>query len=521
MSRSAVTAGEITVPHVVIRADSSARMGGGHVMRCLTLADTLAARGARVTFVAAMMLSGLADRISRGPHQLIVIDADPELLNDAANWDSRILSAEAQRRDARGTLAAAGPASLVIIDHYRLDAAWEASIGNTRCLVIDDLANRPHRCDMLLDQTFGRTSRDYVKWANTECRLLTGVTYALLRPEFSAARHRALERRRSPSRIERVLVSLGGTDIGGITDAVVAMIATFKDIVVIDVVVTANAPSMPLLRARAADDPRIVLHVDTDRMADLMVLADLAIGAAGTTSWERCCLALPSIILILADNQRYLAAQLTSVGAAVVATTPDDVADVMRDLMQDLPAVHRMAAAAAAMVDGYGAHRVANAILGTDTGAHGDLLLRDVRAEDSERLWLWRNDPQTRLMAISSDPIAWIDHRQWFATIMADPATWLMIVEQDGNPAVMIRFDRSDDRHAVVSINVAPIARSRGLGRQALAMACSRYRKRNCKVVLLAHIYDNNPASMRIFTKTGFSVQSRNGDLVSLTLENG
>jgi len=502
---------------VTIRVDASPRMGGGHVMRCLTLADMLASRGATATFVAASMLPGLADRITGGGHRLRHIAPIAPAVDDA-DWDSRTLPPDAQSRDAQATHLAAGPADLVVVDHYRLDADWEQAARPGRLLVIDDLANRRHDCDVLLDQTFGVSPHRYASLVDADCTLLAGAAFALLRPEFAAARPTALRRRRGAERIDRLLISLGSTDVDGITGKVVSALFSAGIDCAMDVVVPASAASLPMLRTHAATNPRLSIHVDSSAMADLMTRADLAIGAAGTTSWERCCLGLPTITLVLADNQRQVAEQLATAQAAIVAAMPEDAAAHALALMRDPAPLAFMIAACAAIVDGKGTDRVAEALAGSPDDAPIVLHLRGANGADSEQLWLWRNDPFSRAMATSSEPIAWPAHARWFDRIISDAGTELLIAERGGTALAMVRFDVIGALEALVSINVAPGARGRGIGRDSLSMACARYLAANDDTTLFADIHVTNAASIHIFTGIGFTMVGANGDFHRLAL---
>lgn len=486
----------------IIRVDSSKRMGGGHVMRCLTLANTLALRGASVTFVAAMMLPSLAEKLGKAGHRLVNIEPEPDLQLDQGDWDSRILSQDAQRRDAAATRAAAGPSEWTIVDHYRLDAAWESAADHGKVLVIDDLANRPHRCDILIDQTFGRMGSDYAAYVPERCIMLTGTLYAILRPEFAAARHEALYRRRAAVDAPRILVSLGSTDVGGITEHVVAAIDSAAPTCLVDVILSADADSLPVLRHRARVDPRLTLHIDSQFVHSITAQADLAVGAAGTSSWERCCLGLPAIVLAIAQNQTFLAAKLVSADAAILATSPKEAGSQVALLIANFPKLAAMSAAAAALVDGNGADRVVEAMYGTG-GSANTLHIRDARTSDSEMLWLWRNDPHVRANSKMSSPIAWTDHAKWYAAVLSSDFTDTFIVQQGGAAVGMVRFDTTGDS-AVISINIAPEARGRGIGSAALRMACDLYLKRHPDITLRAEVHETNTASMRIFVANGF-----------------
>jgi UDP-2,4-diacetamido-2,4,6-trideoxy-beta-L-altropyranose hydrolase len=352
---------------VAIRVDASSLIGGGHVMRCLALADALAGRGAKVTFVTAAMPEALHDRIGKAGHGLVERPALPELDRTGPNWHEFPFDDWTQVQDATATEAGVGQVDWVIIDHYLLDARWHLAARRfaDRILVIEDLANRQCDCDILVDQTFGRTARDYEGLVRADSKVLAGADYALLRPEFLRERPAALARRQELPRLRRVLISMGATDPAGITERVLDVARSVSLGCAFDVVLGAEAPSLPRLRQLAAMDSNIALHVNSDRMAELMRDADLAIGAAGTTSWERCCLGLPAAVLVLADNQRLIAGNLAAAGAHVAVDASDMPAlrGAIADLLSSSKARIRMSEKAAEVVDGRGAERVLDAIL--------------------------------------------------------------------------------------------------------------------------------------------------------------
>ena len=338
---------------VLFVCDSGAEVGGGHVMRCLTLARALAAEGVRSTFLAPPAVA--------------------EVLNAFGDTARRPVPAAAS---SPGALAAAAAAALredsfagVVVDHYGFAEAEEAALrarGRT-LTAIDDLADRRHAADLLVDPGYGRAAADYAGLLPSGAETLLGPAYALVRPEFEAARARALPRRGAHP-VRRVLVSLGLTDLGGVTGRVVELLAPMLgDDVALDVVAGARAPSLPALRGRAAGDPRIRLHVDTTEMASLMTEADLAVGAGGSSTWERACLGLPTLTVVLADNQAPLAGKLAAAGAtaAVDARAPDFEAklqEALARLLDDGGLRASLFWASAAVCDGGGARRVAAAL---------------------------------------------------------------------------------------------------------------------------------------------------------------
>lgn len=313
-------------PRILFVCEASPELGGGHVMRCLTLARALQAEGADCAFLNG---TGVA----------------------------RILAAFAPDM----ALAEEATADLVVLDSYRMGR--EAEDGwreKARALaVIDDLA-RPHHAELVIDPSFGRHASDYQ--APT---VLAGPDYALVRGEFAQARQAALARREGP--VRRALVALGLTDVGGITGRVVQALLPVLGDVGLDVVVGSGAYSLQALRDLAGQG-LIALHVDSQDMAGLMTRADIAIGAGGASVWERACLGLPAITLIVADNQRDLAMRLDGAGVtlALDARWPGLEARLVQmweRLVGDEVLRQGLSQTSAALCDGLGAGRAATALL--------------------------------------------------------------------------------------------------------------------------------------------------------------
>lgn len=326
----------------LFRCDATAELGGGHVMRCLTLARALSALGHSCVF---MTRSGVSDIVP-------ALRQAGFVLRELADGDDEASVAAVERPD------------WVVIDSYASGAGAEARIRaatGARLLAIDDLANRARDCDVLLDQNLGRSVEDYVGLVPPGARVLAGPRYALLRPEFAAARERALARRAAGGPVRRILVSLGMTDVGGATlPAVQAALAAAPG-AIIDVAISSRAPSLSALRALSAERTELRLHVDDADMCELMLEADLAIGAAGSTSWERCCLRLPRIVLALADNQKDAARQLEDAGAVVAAEILNP--EVVTHVAGDTEYRRALSEKAAQICDGEGVDRVLNSAL--------------------------------------------------------------------------------------------------------------------------------------------------------------
>jgi UDP-2,4-diacetamido-2,4,6-trideoxy-beta-L-altropyranose hydrolase len=306
------------------------------------------------------MPDALAERIRDAGHALERISPSPEMKRDGARWEEPPLSAKAQLADADATREASRRTDWLVVDHYLLDAQWHSCARRfaDHILVIDDLANRSCDCDILLDQTFGRCADDYRALVPSGARIFAGAAYALLRPEFARERPAALDRRQEGGPVRRIFVSMGTADPGGITARIVEHVLAAAPDCAVDIVLGPQAASLAHVRELTARHSAVSIHVDSERMAELMRDADLAIGAAGSTSWERCCLGLPAIAFALADNQRLAAENLERAGAVVLAHSTEDSPTLLQGLLGDDRRRLSMIAAAAAIADGNGAKRV-------------------------------------------------------------------------------------------------------------------------------------------------------------------
>lgn len=311
---------------IVFRADASIQIGTGHVMRCLTLAEALKQQGHECLFICREHKGHLGELIAAkgfSLHLLPVTD-DKKHVAAALNWNHHASwLGVTWQQDAEQTCAILSnqPVDWLVVDHYALDARWEqqASRHAASIMVIDDLADREHQCDLLLDQTFGRNTADYRPLVPDNCELLCGSQYALLRPEFAELRPYSLQRRRQPA-LRQLLITMGGVDKDNVTGQVLDALRDCElpaDCNIV-VVMGAMAPWLEAVKQQADSLPwQTEVKVGVSNMAQLMADSDLAIGAAGATSWERCCLGVPTIMVVLADNQETIAANLVTSGAAI------------------------------------------------------------------------------------------------------------------------------------------------------------------------------------------------------------
>lgn len=360
---------------VAFRADASVQIGSGHVMRCLSLADELRARGAETYFIGRTLPGHLGALIrERGHHAALLPPPAPLALLPSAPAEEEGDAAPAHAewlgvpwpQDAADTaraLQAAGDFDWLVVDHYAVDARWENSLRRTgrSTLVIDDLADRPHDCDLLLDVNLQEPEGRYAGLVPAWCRQLLGPPYALLRPQFAAARPAPARR---DGRVARLLVFFGGSDHDNLTgQALTALAELGRDDLAVDVVLGASNPRRSELEALCAPLPQVTCHFNAD-MAALMAAADLAIGAAGVTTWERACLGLPALVVTIAANQRPTAACaarrgiLTWLGDAHEITAAT-LAAALRAALAAPATLMEQSRRGMELVDGGGAARVA------------------------------------------------------------------------------------------------------------------------------------------------------------------
>ena len=336
----------------VFRADSSREIGSGHVMRCLALADFLAALGNHCAFLCRSAPGDLIDEIGRHGHTAM------RMSSIAAQ------SVMSEPDDARASMEALSGLAIdwLVVDHYGLGIEWEQALrSHARDILVIDDVGRDHDCSLLLDQNFPNPMHEHYRRALSDAKLLVGPQYALLRADFSISRSAALRRRTGAC--NRFLVSMGGSDPGNATaKALEGLESAWQEGWEVDVIVGAGNPHRASMELFCSRHPAMTLHVQTSNMAQLMTAADCAIGAGGSTTWERCCLGLPSLVSTLSIDQIPIATAVADAGAQSLLGRDQEVtaADYAREISALTSArLIAMSVSAAKICDGLGASRVA------------------------------------------------------------------------------------------------------------------------------------------------------------------
>lgn len=352
---------------VVFRTDASVQIGTGHVMRCLTLADNLRKQGAECQFICREHEGHLIKLVAERGYQ---VNALPKPTNKIQCDESNLMhacwlgvdwSTDAQQTQSELLYA---KCDWLIVDHYALDYRWELVMQSScrSMMVIDDLADRRHNCDLLLDQNYGSSAKRYASLLPTECEQLHGPHYALLRPIY--AKRRAENRVRS-GKVERALIYFGGgADRANLTGMALRAFQILElSEIALDIVIGASYLYVEELEMAARTRGRARIYTQLPDLSELMSNADLAIGAGGATTWERCCLGLPSVIVGTGDNQRLACEALAADGLVkYVGGVSDTVTDMLTGAISRLvnapSQMELYSKGCSQLVDGCGTSRV-------------------------------------------------------------------------------------------------------------------------------------------------------------------
>lgn len=504
---------------VLLRTDASARIGLGHLRRCLSLAQALRAHGAHCHFVCRDLGLDVAALVAAEGFgcTLLPRPVDACFQPGAGQPAHAAWAGLPQEDDAAQTLRALRPLApdWVVVDHYAFDHRWHAAVApalGCRIAAIDDLADRRLQVDLLIDHNLADDpAAKYAAClpAGTPCCL--GPGHALLAPAYARAAPCVVQ-----DRVNSIGIFMGGTDADGISQRVLQACSLAGFSGPVEVAASSAFVHLAALRQAVADRPNTRLLLDQPDLAAFFGRHGLQIGAGGGATWERCCLGTPTLALAVADNQRQALAPLARRQVLrLVAGQPPAAADIaaaLAELLASAPLRRRLADAARTLVDGQGAARVAAVMarlagLPIDTPA---LELRPATQDDAQRLYDWRNDPATRQASHGSTPVAWPDHQRWLATVLADPRRRLWIACLDGEPVGTVRADAPDaaaaDPAQVLSWTVAPAARGRGLGARMVRQLAAQL-----PGPLRAEVREGNDASVRVALAAGLVAAGRQG----------
>lgn len=469
---------------IVFRCDGSPLIGSGHVMRCLSLAEYLKAKAFEIIFWVSQ------ETIEHIPH-----------LTESGFKTT--------------THSPSEPYDWLIVDHYGLDREFEAEARGlaNKIMVIDDLADRKHDCDILLDQTWGRRKTDYASLIPPHAIQLLGTSFAILREEFRNIREDLNRKFETP---QSILICFGGVNPKQASEKAIAMLSDYTERT-LDITITLGGNEDVLSpvekavsQAEKTSKHNYTLRQNANDMTALMTNADLAIGAGGTMSWERCAMALPCLTLELADNQANVLKQLDEVGAIenlgkIEELSDDDFLNAFKALINDSKTLKNMSDTAASICDARGVERILCHLLKPSLDKlENNVTIRMADKEDCEQVYQWQTEDGARQYARNPEPPQYEEHVQWFHNKIRCPSSYLFIVSTNGKPCGIARLDpKSDDKIESayeVSILISQQSQGKGVAKAALDQLSKYAPNAN----LIAEVNAKNNASIQLFKNSGY-----------------
>lgn len=493
---------------IALRTDASRRIGTGHLRRCLSLAHSLKEEGALVRFVcrAHDEISSIASERGDEVAWLPFAPGYAPVAGDPAHAD---WAACPWQQDADETIAALRDQApdWVLIDHYAFDARWHelvASALGCRIAVIDDLADRPLACGLLVDQNLHPDhAAKYAPVLRQPARILGGPHYALLAPPYRAA-----PRYRFRRRVESIGIFMGGGDPADFTSRVLRACREAAGFTgAIELVSSSRNPNFARHLELARQWPETRVLYDESDLTGFFARHDLQVGSGGIAAWERCCLGAPTLALQIAPNQLAVLPELAKAGAVDwldrVDADEHAIGEAARALIDSPRRRLALVRATRGLVDGMGAARVA-AVLAL--AAQPQLELRPATAADEALLLDWANDLDARRHAFHTKPIAPREHHAWFTRRLANPADCLIFIAVSGagTPVGQVRFEHAGDTWTI-SYSLDAAFRGWSLARPLLAGAIAALRATAPDVRLQAWVKPDNVASLQTFRGLGFA----------------
>jgi glutamate-1-semialdehyde 2,1-aminomutase/spore coat polysaccharide biosynthesis protein SpsF len=490
----------VSAPAAVFRFEADKKIGVGHAMRSNAFASLLDQLGWRVFWA-----------LSESSSAFLKESTPPGAVIDVTHGS-------AEEQASAIFKACGGSCELLVVDHYGATVGLEQAMakGGATVAVFDDLIDAQSDADVIVNPAPDIVPEAYRAIARPETRFLLGPENALLRAQFTAARPNVAARIAAKYKIERILIAFGGTD--PVNGTGIALRALEKaDISRIDVMLGAKAAYLDAVREQATRmGHRVHLMLDVAEVAEIMAKADLVIGTPGTGTWERACLGLPSLLVVIASNQRLNAETVAARGAALLcgtltASTEDKIVAGLRanlDRLRNDPDLYRcMHEAARALSDGRGALRLAAAIVPATHLKDGTAVtLRLAEMTDARWLYDWQQAPETRRFALSRKRFSFEDHCRWLAAKLDNSRDLLLIGTAGGKPCGFIRLDwfgaDKDRIQYLVSIAAAPGQHGRGVGTALLqavrALAPDAH--------FYAKVLPENEASLALFRGCGYAL---------------
>jgi UDP-2,4-diacetamido-2,4,6-trideoxy-beta-L-altropyranose hydrolase len=497
---------------VAIRVDASIMIGTGHVMRCRTLANVLRQYGAEVIFIMRDHKGHLKSLILNDDYKIIFLKKPFKKYSGNSKYAEWL--GVSQELDAQETIEGLKSISCdwIIVDHYGIDENWEKLIRHhcKKIMVIDDLFNRRHDCDLLLDQNYCRNYElRYKEKIPQDCKLLIGPRFTLLSNEY--LKKRLIQQQKKLISINRLLVYVGGSDNDNVTEKILKALSLneLKNLEV-DLVIGKNFQFRESLIKKAKARNRTNIYENLDSLASLIMQADAAIGAGGGSLWERMCLGLPSFVISIAENQIPGCLALNDAGLIYYMGEGKEIeitniAFNISKYLSKINEVNKMIFSNQILVDGRGTERV---ILALKSINQVNLQIRTAKIEDLQTYFDWANDPVVRQNAINTEPIDFEVHLNWFENKIQESNCALFVMLADNLPIGQVRFEFANGV-ASIDYSIEKFMRGLGLASWLVERAIDKLDKSLVHEVR-ALVKISNKASINVFNKLRFEVDHNN-----------
>jgi UDP-2,4-diacetamido-2,4,6-trideoxy-beta-L-altropyranose hydrolase len=491
---------------IALRADASQKIGIGHVKRCLSLAGALQEAGAEVRLVARDLgVSTLewAENFGIFQHKLATPKADVRVDGHVPHSAWAEIGWQEDAVDTSEALADWRP-DWVVVDHYSFDARWHSLVAgtlNSSIAVIDDLADRDLAANLLVDHNYHEDHRKkYGLRVDVGTPIVGGPRFALLAKAYAESPKFCVR-----EKVGSIGIFMGGADSGNMSSLALRacrQVVEFDGIV--EIVTTRANPQIEELKALASQFEGTRIVCDLPDLAVFFCRHDLQIGAGGSAAWERCCMGVPTLALVVAENQRTVVEELASLGAlrTTTSTSLEHVSNGLRELLTSTELRREISALARSLVDGLGAKRVALRML------RKSVTVRPASIADAAKMYSWRNHTITRSASKDSSEISWDEHNKWIGRVLRERGRLLLVGSVGKFEIGIVRFDQSRDGTTMVSLYLDPDCFGLGLGQNLLNAGEAHARAHFGNIQsFVAEILESNAASCKTFAACGYSYQ--------------
>lgn len=496
---------------IIARLDADSLIGAGHLMRVLTLLNQMIEQSDYYSRDVLIVSYSLSETFK---HLIEHHSFCYHVINQVSNW-----SIDYDAQSTAELIDEDSIADFLIVDHYELDNNWEQQLTHYchQLIVIDDLANREHHCTTLIDQTLGRKKEDYSHLVPSYCKLLLGSQYTMLRPEFQRLRITAKQTQNNS--IKNILIAFGATDPQGNSNKVVVWLAQFLKTnphirFHCTIMITSASPHLNSIKQTCEMYPWLSYTIDEKNVAELLLKTDLAIGASGSASWERCCLGIPSIVFQAADNQKMVLAELDKAGAIanmkkITEQSQCEFNQYLSRFIDDTNYYLNMRNNSFNVCDGTGASLICVNLLSNT------LTLRLATQKDEGLLYQWQSNPNIRQYFRNPNAVTIDEHATWFINSLRQSSRTIYIIELGSNsntlPVGTMRFDEINNQQYEVSILIDHNFQNQKLGWRALKSTPKKFRSKE----IIASVHIDNKASQQLFLSAGYLQITNNSFLLA------